>query len=201
MKAFMLGAMLAVVTDARAEIVIEPKSGVSVETMRELDGKPFTLIGVGMRRKWGFKVYTISGYLEDAAARRAFSTLNGSAAQFVVGGDFRKAGVIHFLRDVSPGQVRDELSDGLDAALDAHAIDRATADGFLAMFDRPMKKDEEIIFATRDDGSFTLDLAGVHKVGPKNPALLRAILGIWLGEKPVSSDVKRALVERIARLQ
>ena len=40
-------------------------------------------------------------------------------------------------------------------------------------------------------------MAGAQKSGPHNPRLARAMWGIWLGGKPISTDMRKSLIDRI----
>ncbi|MSP61385.1 MAG: hypothetical protein EXR72_13770 [Myxococcales bacterium] len=192
----------------------EPATKQVFQTYLVIEDKEYVLIGVGARKVAGFKVYAMGLYVEDLAARRAFPALVGKAGgadpaslgrgelapQFVVQGDFAKHAVLRFVRDVTAKQQRESYREALgdDVGPKASAEMRRDAESFLALFDRDLKAGGELVIHTDPDGKVSLAMDGAPaKAGPKNLRLEYDIWNIWLGEKPISSDLKKALIERI----
>jgi hypothetical protein len=212
MKRLLL-AMVLLAGAARAESVQEPSTGHSFESAAKIDGRPYALVGLGVRKKVMIKVYAMALYVDEAEGRHGFPALvsraggsdhakltNGDHAQsFVMWGTFGKQAVLHFVRDVDAGKIRSAFQDGLEDELSdkAPADIKQGAQAFLAMFDKDMKEGQEIVLRTTADGKIEAEVAGSKKSGPQSPRLARAVWGIWLGPKPISADLRRGLVERI----
>jgi hypothetical protein len=196
-----------------AEMVTEPGSSVSFETSRTVDDRPYILLGTGLRKKLGFKVYAMGLYVDDSEARRAFPALatraGGSdhhkltaddhAQAFVIWGQFPKLAVLRFLRNVSANKIRDTFKESLEAQLAGGMTDeiKKSLDEMLGLFDRDMKSGQELLFHSFTDGRIEIEIAGLKKPGPQNARLVRALWSVWLGPKPVSKEMRRSLVDRI----
>lgn len=201
---------------ARAETIAEPSSGVQFDTTKTADGKSFTLVGVGLRKKFVVKVYAMALYVENVEGKRAFPSLatkaggrekekltQGDRAQsFLIWGQFGKLAVLHFVRDVSAGQVRSAFEDGLAEELSDKASGdvREAAQGFLKMLDRDVKNGDELTLRSSPDGKLEVNLGGQAKGAVQNSKLVRALWGVWLGSKPISKELRADLVSRIAQL-
>jgi hypothetical protein len=193
----------------------EPVTKYTYKTIVDLDGAPYTLIGAGARKVMGFKVYAMGLYLEDDGARKGFPRLAAEAGgsdhdslargdlahQFVVGGAFGKAALLHFVRNVSGKDTRSAYKDALDDEGYKSASPEAQRDAaaFVAMFD-DIKDGEDLWIRTLADGQVIVEARGQRKMGPKNLKLARDIWDIWLGQKPISGDLKKGMLDRIDTL-
>ncbi len=198
---------------AKADAVTESATGHSFEAVTSVGGRSYVLLGAGVRKKFLVKVYAMALYVDDVEARHDFPALvsraggrdhakltGGDHAQsFVMWGTFGKLAILHFVRDVEADKVRGAFEEGLQDELSdkAPADLKQSAQQFLALFDKDLKEGQEIVLATSADGKIEIKLPGDNKAGPQSPRLARAVWGIWLGEKPISADLRRALVERI----
>lgn len=201
---------------ARAEKINEPSSGVGFDSQRTVDGKAYTLVGVGIRKKFGFKVYAMGLYVENVDGKRAFPSLaekaggtsheqlvaNDRAQGFIIWGAFGKVGVMHFVRDVGSDKVRESFEEALGDELSdkAPADVRDATNNFLKMVDRDLKNGDELVLHTSPDGKIDLSIGGQQKGSVQNVKLARALWSVWLGGKPVTKDLKDALVNRIGEL-
>jgi tetratricopeptide (TPR) repeat protein len=194
---------------------VEPVTKYTYQTWITVDGVPYTLIGAGARKVIGFKVYAMGLYLEDEPARKAFPALAGRAGgsdhdslargdlahQFVVLGDFGKVALLHFVRSVSGKDTRDNYRAALgdDVGPRAPADLRRDAEAFLALFD-DIKEGENLTIRTTAQGQVIVEARGQKKFGPTNARLTHDIWDIWLGQKPISADLKRGMLDRIDTL-
>jgi tetratricopeptide (TPR) repeat protein len=194
---------------------VEPVTKYTYKTVVELDKVPYTLIGAGARKVYGFKVYAMGLYLEDDPARRAFPDLAARAGgsdhdslargdlahQFVVLGSFGKAALLHFVRNVSAKDTRDAYREALgdDANGKASPDLKRDSEAFLAMFD-DIKDGEDLWIRTLGNGQVIVEAHGQRKVGPTNQRLAHDIWDIWLGAKPISSDLKKGMLDRVDTL-
>jgi hypothetical protein len=189
--------LLLTVTAARADKVVEPSTGHSFDDSKSIDGKRYALLGVGMRKKFVVKVYSMALYADEADAKRSYKP-GGDATSFVAGTPFGKLAVLKFARDVDSGKIRSAFEDGLaDELSDKAPADlKQGAQAFIAAFDKDLKNGQEIMLRTVDK-KIDIEVAGAKKQLPTTPALTKAIWNIWLGAKPISKDLKSGLVSRV----
>jgi len=194
---------------------VEPITRYTFQTWVTVDGKPYTLLGAGARKVYGFKVYAMGLYVEDEPSRAAFPKLAAQAGgsdhdtlvrgdlvnQWLVNMDFGKMAVLHFVRNVSGKDTRDSYRDALgeDAGPRASGELRTAVDQFLGLFD-DIKDGENLTIRTLPDGQITVEQGGKKKMGPKNIRLSHDIWDIWMGSKPISADLKAKLVDRVDTL-
>jgi tetratricopeptide (TPR) repeat protein len=194
---------------------VEPVTKYTYQTWITVDGVPYTLIGAGARKVFGFKVYAMGLYLEDEPARTAFPALAARAGgsdhdslahgdlahQYVVLGDFGKSALLHFVRNVSGKETRDAYREALgdDVGPRAPTELKRDAEAFLALFD-DIKDGEDLVIRTTAQGQVIVEEHGKKKLGPTNARLAHDIWDIWLGPKPISSDLKKGMLDRIDTL-
>jgi tetratricopeptide (TPR) repeat protein len=194
---------------------VEPVTHYTYQTLVTLDGVPYTLIGAGARKVFGFKVYAMGLYLEDEPARRGFPDLAARAGgsdhdslargdlahQFVVLGGFGKAALLHFVRNVSAKETRDAYRDALgdDANGKASPDLKRDSEAFLALFD-DLKDGDDCWIRTLANGQIIVEAHGKRHVGPTNQRLAHDIWDIWLGQKPISADLKKGMLDRVDTL-
>ncbi|HEY7955472.1 MAG TPA: chalcone isomerase family protein [Polyangia bacterium] len=194
---------------------VEPITKYTYQTWITVDGKPYTLLGAGARKVAWFKVYAMGLYVEDGPARAKFPELAAKAGgsdhdslvrgdlanQWLVLGDFGKVALLHFVRNVSGKETRDAYREALgdDASQSAPDTLRRASEEFLALFD-DIKDGENLTIRTLPDGQIIVEARGKRRMGPKNQRLSHDLWAIWMGEKPISSDLKRKLVDRIDTL-
>ena len=194
---------------------VEPLTKYTYQTWINIDGAPYTLIGAGARKVYGFKVYAMGLYLEDEPARRGFPALAARAGgsdhdslargdlahQFVVLGDFGKVALLHFVRNVSGKDTREAYREALgdDVGKNASPDIKRDAESFLALFD-DIKDGEDLTIRTTSQGQIIVEAHGQKRVGPTNARLAHDIWDIWLGQKPISADLKKGMLDRIDTL-
>jgi hypothetical protein len=201
---------------ARADKVAESATGVQFDTKKSVEGRSYTLVGTGVRKKFVVKVYAMGLYVEDVEGKRAFPSLatkaggsdkakltEGDRAQaFLMWGSFGKVAVLHFVRDVGAEKIRGAFEESLGDELSdkAPADVREATQAFLKLIDKDVKNGEEFVLHTASDGKIDLAVAGKSLGGVQNAKLARAIWGVWLGSKPISKDLRAELVNRIDEL-
>jgi tetratricopeptide (TPR) repeat protein len=180
------------------------------------DGQMYALTGTGARTYMGFSLYGVGLYVEEEPARRAYPRLVTQAGgtdllqltaldlaqTFIVLGEFGKMAVMRFTRDISAARIRDSYKDMLKDNLSSKAPEalRRSTEAFVALFDRDMKKGEELILRTSRQGQIFVTAGGTTRTGPTDPRLVLDLWNCWLGKKPVSEELKRDLVRRISGL-
>ena len=121
--------------------------------------------------------------------------------QFVINGDFGKVAQLHFVRAVTAKQTRDAYREALGETASAKApIDlRRDAESFLALFG-DVKDGDDLTIRTAPSGQIFVGVGGKEQVGPTNMRLSHDLWSIWLGQKPISPDLKKSLIDRIDTL-
>lgn len=183
------------------------------EPERQLGGKTFLLLGAGARKPNTGSNYTIALWVEQELAHRAFPALAAKAKgrtrdklvggdrapTFVVWGDFEKHAEIRFAESTSAESVRAAFEEGLQPLLGEKTPpelkDRIRT--FLSQFDRDLGPNDRIVIHTMPGGESELVIAGQKREVPTDARLQRGIWEIWLGGRPVSNELRRALVDRI----
>lgn len=188
----------------------EKSTGVGFDATRSVPGLggPLALTGTGVRKKFGIaKVYAFALYVDAAAAKSGLSIWSGKPAEALAGdaavyraltdlkGD--RAGVLHFVRDVDAGAMRDAMSEAMDRGMKP---DDPARKAFLALWTDPIKEDEEVVLAFSAAGTVSL-VRGEKVVGTvDSQALASSLLQSWLGPEPVSEDIQRGVVARLPGL-
>jgi hypothetical protein len=149
---------------------------------------PLALNGAGVRKRLMFQVYAIGLYLPQKKA--------SGAEAIAAPGPKRVA--IHMLRDVAADQFTDALVEGMrnnhiEAQMKAFEPRIAQLSAIMA----EMKEAKKGMRITLDQVAGGTQLTIEGKAAGKPIAgedFYRALLGIWLGDKPVQDDLKRALL-------
>lgn len=167
--------------------VREPSSG---EAFSEAHGDQ-ALLGVGIRKRWGFKVYAMGLYAERAGATR----LGPGDYHGVVAGGFKKTVEIRLLRSLSAEKLRSAFEDALGARVGS----LPEYQQFLSYFSGELEKGTVIVLQTSGP-QLGVTIAGQARPALRNARLTGALLDVWLGPKPVDSDLKETLVARLGKL-
>ena len=180
---------------------------------RTVDGRSFAITGAGVRRDGGDGQYEMALYVDELDARRAFPALvtraggktrqkllaGDHAQQFLLWGHFGKLAELRFLAPLSAEALRAQVKQGLDEELGDKASPelRQQEATLLEVFDSDVAPGQTLLVRTDDAGHIELELAGHRKSGPQSPKLARALWGVWLGAKPTSKELSRALVDKV----
>jgi hypothetical protein len=163
-------------------------AGVKIEENTKVGNTDLVLNGAGLRKRVFFQVYTIGLYLPRKAGN-ATGAINAEGPKRVS---------IHMLRDVGAAQFTEALADGIrenHSEAEAKALEpRVQA---LAAIMAEVKEAKKGMTITLDwNGTATvIGIAGTPAGKPIEGAdFYRALLRIWLGDKPVQDDLKKALL-------
>jgi hypothetical protein len=173
---------------AWSQDVTEPKSG----TKFAAHEGGMSLLGVGLRARSiamvKVKVYAMGLYVADSALGTELKGKAGTGELYrgVVEGDFKKKVVLKFLRDLSSDQIRDAFRDALKGAGPKGEV-------WVNYFTSVVTGQEVVIAWTPGVGLET-KAAGLSKPPLNDKTLASAVFSIWLGEKPISDDLKKDLV-------
>jgi hypothetical protein len=173
----------AALTASAAEV-----AGVKLDDKTQVESRDLVLNGAGLRKRVVFNVYVIGLYLPEKKA--------DPAAVLQLAGPKRAA--IHMLRDVGAEQFTDALVEGLrenHSEGDYKALEPRVKE--LAAIFAEIKEAKKGMTITLDWTGSATQLTVNGKPAGKPIAgedFYRALLRIWLGDKPVQNDLKRALL-------
>jgi hypothetical protein len=174
---------LAAFTASGAEV-----AGVKLDDKTQVESRELVLNGAGLRKRVVFNVYVIGLYLPEKKT--------DAAAVIQLAGPKRAA--IHMLRDVGAEQFTDALIEGLKenhSEADYKALEPRVRD--LAGIFAEIKEAKKGMTITLDwTGSATQLTVNGKPAGKPIPGedFYRALLRVWLGDKPVQNDLKKSLL-------
>lgn len=180
---FMLFMLTAALAASAADV-----AGVKLEDKTQVESRELVLNGAGLRKRLFFNVYAIGLYLPEKKT--------DPAAAIQAPGPKRTA--IHMLRDVGADQFTEALVDGLRAnhsEADFRALEPRVKE--LADIMSEIKEAKKGMTIALDwTGSATRLLVNGKPSGKPiaGEDFYRALLRIWLGDKPVQDDLKKALL-------
>ncbi|HEX3632590.1 MAG TPA: chalcone isomerase family protein [Casimicrobiaceae bacterium] len=160
--------------------------GVRVDDKTSVGGQELVLNGAGIRKKVVFNVYVASLYLPQKAAD--------------LGGVLAKAPRrirLDMLRTLSADALIEALNDGLEAnnsASDLAAIRPATGELAAIMKTFGQVKERDVVTLDFYDGATRVGLNGEVRGAVAGEGFNQALTRIWLGDKPVQADLKKALL-------
>jgi chalcone isomerase-like protein len=162
--------------------------GVKLADKAQFGGADLVLNGAGVRTRVFFKVYVGALYLQEKTG----------SAEAAISGSGGKRVAMHLLRDLTAEQLFAALKEGL---ADNHSPDQ------VAKFEPQVQQMEKIFFAIKSakkGDAIMLDYlprAGTRivvnseeKGAIAGEEFYRALLRIWLGEKPVDASLKKAML-------
>ena len=184
---------------APSQEVGQPESGVTFAARS--DG--CSLLGTGLRiKKIGpikVKVYAIGLYVSDSALAGPLSLHRGHAgtAAFyrdLLTGDFQKHLVLKFVRGLGKDRVQEAMREALTGRTDARLLEQ-----FVSYFPET-KKGQECVLRWGPGGVLVATMAGQPKPPIASREFTEAVFGLFIGEKPLQSDIKQGLVSRAGEL-
>jgi len=186
MKIRLMAAMLAFVafTAGGAEV-----AGVKIDDKTRVGGADLALNGAGLRKRVFFQVYAIGLYLPQKSST--------PAAILEQPGPKRVA--IHMLRDVGADDFTAALADGIRAnhsEAEAKALELRIKELAAIMAElKEAKKGMAIALDWQPPGGTVMVVNGAARGKPiQGEDFYRALLRIWIGDKPVQDDLKKALL-------
>jgi len=164
-------------------------AGVKIGDTARVGGAELKLNGAGLRSKAIFKVYAMGLYLQDKQATPAA----------IIGAPGPKRAHLHMLRNVDAADFSEALSDGLkdnhtEAEMKALAPRMAVLTGLMNEI-KEAKTGLAIDLDWLPGAGTQVTIAGQPRGKPiAGEDFYRALLKIWLGDNPVSSDLKKSLL-------
>ena len=183
LRAFALGwmAILLSLTALAAEV-----GGVKLDDKTSLGGKDLVLNGAGIRTKLVFKVYVCSLYLPAKAA---------DLAGVLAAGPRRVQ--LNLLRDLSADDLAGALADGIKdtSSSDLAAAVKTQTDQLLSIMKSVgQARTGEVVTMDFVGGETRIGFNGQPKGAIAGEPFNAALMRIWLADKPVQADLKKALL-------
>ncbi len=153
------------------------------------DGTVLHLNGAGIRKKVFFKVYIAELYLQKTTS---------DAAQ-AIADEGSKRVVMHFLYDkVGKDKLVAGWNEGFAANTDKAELEplQSRISTFNAMFMEDVVKGDVIVFDYNPGKGTSVTIKGKLKGVVEGKDFNDALLSIWLGPKPVTSDLKKAMLKK-----
>ena len=181
---FLLLALLLPLSVAAAEV-----AGVKIDDKTRVENSDLALNGAGVRTRLFFQVYAIGLYLPQ----------KGSTSAAILAQPGPKRVAIHMLRDVGADTFTEALADGIRAnhsEAESRALEpRIKELGAIMAEIKEAKKGMAIALDWLPASGTVMLVNGA----PRGKAIsgedfYRALLRIWLGDKPVQDDLKKALL-------
>jgi hypothetical protein len=163
--------------------------GVKIDDKTRVANAELTLNGAGLRKRAFFKVYAMGLYVPQKST--------SAAALIDQAGPKRVA--IHMLRDVGADAFNEALGDGIRAnhsEADARALEpRIKELGAIMAEVKEAKKGMAIALEWQPATGTVMLVNGAARGKPiAGEDFYRALLRIWIGDKPVQDDLKKALL-------
>ena len=163
--------------------------GVRLDDRVTVAGQPLELNGIGLRSQLVFKVYVAGLYLPQKT-QSADAALEPKRA---------KRMALVMLRDISGERFAQSIREGIaENASEAElAAMQPQVDALLAIIRRigEAKKGMVIELDHSPDPGTTIRVDGVQQgAAIEGEVLFRSLLRIWIGERPIQQDLKKALL-------
>jgi chalcone isomerase-like protein len=160
--------------------------GVKLEDKAAVGGQDLVLNGAGIRTKAIFKVYVGSLYVPAKA---------NTAAAVLAKGPRRVQ--LNMLRDVSSDQMTEALVDGMrdsNPAAEVAAV-KAQSDQLASILKSiGALKEGNVLAFDFADGATKVSLNGAAKGSIPGDPFNKALMNVWIGDKPVQDDLKKAML-------
>ncbi len=185
----MLTLMLLPITAPAAEF-----EGVKVpDTARISEGGAELLLnGTGLRSRFMFRVYVGALYLEKNMAKKS------AAAGAIINDPGAKRMALHMLRELPADQFADALEDGLKNNTAAEELPKleTRVKQLRAVFDavKVAKPGDVIVIDFVPGSGARISINGEIKTTIAGDDFSRALLRIWLGDKPADGNLKKGLL-------
>jgi long-chain acyl-CoA synthetase len=162
--------------------------GVKFDEKITVGGQELTLNGGGVRSRFVVKVY----------AAALYTAQKSSNAQTIINAKTPRRMQLSMLRDLSADQLADALKDGIDNNATQAELDslKAEIDSLLGIMRglKEAKSGQNIQLDFGADGKTTVSVNGAARGSVASEGLQKALLKIWLGDKPIQGDLKRGLL-------
>jgi hypothetical protein len=158
-------------------------AGVTMPDTIQARGIPLVLNGMGVRTKFGLKIYVAGLYVQEK-----------SSDPDVIMADAPKRIVMQFTHAASKSQMTDAFNDSFnDSAPDAKAALKADVDRFLGQLDGVRSGDQMVFTYIPGTGTIFI-LNGGEKLAVPGQPFAQLLFSVWLGPKPPNPELKKGLL-------
>ncbi len=149
--------------------------------------------GSGLRTKFRFKVYEAVLYVSP-------SSLPPATAAEIARPAVAKRIEMHFRRGVDADKMTGAFRDGFKKVLGEKGMEpfETEIERFLSFFDAKIEEEETIALTWLPGGKLITEVRGVTKPVMTDAKLSEALFLIWLGDDPVSKDLRRDLLRLVS---
>ena len=161
--------------------------GVTLPDTAIIEGRHCSLVGMGVRKKFFFKIYVGGLYMEHPTHKpnRVISDLG------------IKRVVMHFLyKKISADKLRKAWTEGFKANLSEKKFEslEKKINRFNAFFTEPVRKGDEIWVTYLPGKGTQVVVKGNEKGTIPGINFMKAVFAIWFGEVPADSHLKWGMV-------
>jgi hypothetical protein len=190
-RAFAPGAPESLVRTGRADYNRVEEGDIQGFSVATGPGGKVTGAGADRRKKVS-KLYDVSLFVDETGARQAFGRWKAKDLakhlgkpeihEAVLAGSFDRLLLLRFSRARSAREMRQDFAESLGARI---GLSEPGVDEFMKCIGRDFVAGSEIVLRSRA-GTLGVEVAGAPCADLSNPALSRAVLGIWVGKDTLS---------------
>jgi hypothetical protein len=160
-------------------------AGVNVAPAVSVHEKSLTLNGAGIRKAYSFvKVYVGALYAEKKSV---------TADELLKDPGDKLLRMIFVMKKVEKGKIVEAFAEGFSKNSPAVA-GTADAKAFLSWFTSDFMAGDTVDVSLAADGTVSATQNGKMLGTTRNPALARAVLLIWFGERPADAGLKKGML-------
>jgi len=160
--------------------------GVQLPNQVEIDGITLPLNGAGIRTKFFFDIYVGALYLTHTTKNATAILANPNPARITMNILYSEVDKEKLRKGWIKGFQKNQQKDTFAALKDR--LQR-----FNAMF-TDLRKGDQVIFDFLSDGTTSVNIKGKQLGKLAGIDFQRALLSVWLGDKPADSDLKQAML-------
>ena len=198
-----------------SETIVDGMTGARFVERPVVGGTAFRCLGVGSRKAFIFKLYSVAFCLESSAADRVLDDVlasHGSEKGKDLAQSLRrderlfeelasapgdKMIVLRFARGASRGQLEGALRGALEKIIPPSDVARVV--GAAACPDGVREGDVALLRSKGSD--FVVELGPVQRVLSGAETINERLWSIWLGPQSATSNLKESIADRLARLR
>lgn len=161
-------------------------AGVKLADKTSVGGQELVLNGAGIRSRAIFKIYVASLYVPAKAA--TLDAVLATAPRRVQ---------LNLLRDLSGDQLADAVNDGIkdsNTPAEVDAVKAQTAEFIGLAKSMGALKEGSVVTIDFVDGATKVAFNGAPKGSIAGDAFNRALMKVWIGDKPVQPDLGKAML-------
>jgi hypothetical protein len=161
-------------------------NGVSFPDQNQVAGGALTLNGLGLRQATMLKVnvYVAALYIANVSAD----------ADAILGADTPKEIILHFVRDVDAGELREAWEEGFEKNAGDQLSTLKDRIGKLKGWMADMKNGQKLIFTHKPGAGVEVNVNGTVQGTIDGDDFARAFFSIWLGAHPPNQGLKTGLL-------